>query len=70
MDLKAGDVVVLKSGGVAMTVIDTWYNRAGSIALCVWMKDAEVHKTEFAEACLDKLNEKEEAPSTKDECPF
>ncbi len=52
MDLKAGDVVILKSGGQAMTVAEA---RAGE-AVCVWMgEEGELFRETLPLAVLEAI---------------
>jgi len=52
MDFKIGDVVQLKSGGPAMTVVE-----AGKAVSVAWYAEEEeqFRRDSFPEACLDRI---------------
>jgi uncharacterized protein YodC (DUF2158 family) len=48
MEVKAGDVVQLKSGSPPMTVVDTWPHTNGyQVAVCMWFDKFEQRKAEI-----------------------
>jgi uncharacterized protein YodC (DUF2158 family) len=52
MELKPGDIVMLKSGGQAMTVAEV----DGDAVLCVWMgEDGELFRESLPVAVLDAI---------------
>jgi uncharacterized protein YodC (DUF2158 family) len=63
MDLKAGDIVMLKSGGQPMTVAEV----KGDEVLCLWMgMEGELHREELPLAVLEQV-EVEEDDDEEDE---
>lgn len=65
MPFKIGDVVQLKSGGPAMTVVET-----GANPTCAWYADEDesFRRDTFPEACLDVIDfEDDEAEDEEDE---
>lgn len=72
---KVGDVVVLKSGGPAMTIKDIHELDAGNCIVCSWFNDGDdLCKGEFMEAQLDfdfsnEEDELEEGECNCEECP-
>lgn len=56
MDFKIGDVVQLKSGGPAMTVLDVGKDAAKTVAV-VWYAEEEeqFRRDSFPEICLDRI---------------
>ncbi len=60
MELKVGDVVMLKSGGPEMTVRSYTYpmqdGKDDSKAECVWFEEASLHKAVFKVDELLKLD--------------
>ncbi len=48
---KAGDVVILKSGGPNMTVVSI--SEDGSIVYCTWMSDDDVYEGDFIPATIE-----------------
>lgn len=56
MDLKAGDVVMLKSGGQPLTVAEV----KGEEVVCVWMgMEGELFRETLPLAVLERLEEDE-----------
>lgn len=53
MTVKAGDVVKLKSGGIAMTV--ERIRKDNGKAVCVWVVDGEVKSYDFATEALNVI---------------
>ena len=54
-DLKAGEVVRLKSGGPKMTIQDVGnYSTMGLAAKCVWFEASKRHEDVFALAMLER----------------
>jgi uncharacterized protein YodC (DUF2158 family) len=57
MDLKAGDVVLLKSGGQPLTVVDVKEDEA----LCVWMgMEGDLYRDTLPIAVLERVEEEED----------
>jgi uncharacterized protein YodC (DUF2158 family) len=63
MEVKAGDVVHLRSGGPAMTVVSTWPHTSGyQVAVCMWFDKFEKREAEIP--ALGLIVEKAKAVST------
>lgn len=57
MELKAGDIVMLKSGGQPMTVADVKEDQV----LCLWMgMEGDLYREELPLAVLDQVEVEEE----------
>ena len=57
MELKAGDIVMLKSGGQPMTVADVKEDEV----LCLWMgMEGDLYREELPLAVLDQVVEEED----------
>ncbi len=64
MDLKAGDIVMLKSGGQPMTVAAV---NADEV-ICLWMgMDGELYREELPIAVLDQVEVEEDDEEEEDE---
>lgn len=64
MDLKAGDIVMLKSGGQALTVAEVKENEA----LCVWMgMEGDLFRETLPLAVLVQVEEEEDEDDDDDE---
>jgi uncharacterized protein YodC (DUF2158 family) len=64
MELKAGDVVMLKSGGLPMTVVEV---KAGDV-LCLWMSiEGELYRETLPLAALDHVEEEEDEGDDEDD---
>ena len=64
MDLKAGDVVMLKSGGQPLTVADVKQNEV----LCLWMgMEGDLFRETLPLAVLDRVEIEEEDDEDEDE---
>ena len=57
MDLEAGDVVILKSGGQPLTIVDV----KGDEAVCVWMgPEGDLHRDTLPLVVLARLEEEKD----------
>jgi uncharacterized protein YodC (DUF2158 family) len=64
MDLKPGNVVILKSGGLPMTVAET----KGDAVVCLWMGgEGDLFRETFPLAVLDLVDSDEEEEEEDDE---
>ena len=54
MDFKAGDVVMLKSGGPKMTIDKIRSGDSGNIATCVWFEDNQPKELRVSLETLQK----------------
>lgn len=64
MDVKAGDIVMLKSGGQPMTVAEV----KGDDALCLWMGvEGDLFRETLPLAVLEQLEELEEDDEEEDD---
>ena len=64
MELKAGDIVMLKSGGQPMTVADVKEDEV----LCLWMgMEGDLYREELPLAVLDQVVEEEDEDDEEDE---
>ena len=64
MDLKAGDVVMLKSGGQPLTVADVKQDEV----LCLWMgMEGDLFRETLPLAALDRVEIEEEDDEDEDE---
>ncbi|WP_061029117.1 DUF2158 domain-containing protein [Bradyrhizobium sp. CCH5-F6] len=64
MDLKAGDIVMLKSGGQALTVAEVKENEA----LCLWMgMEGDLFRETLPLAVLVQVEEEEDEDDDDDE---
>jgi uncharacterized protein YodC (DUF2158 family) len=64
MELKAGDVVMLKSGGQPLTVADV----KGDEAICLWMgAEGDLFRESLPLAVLEQLEELDEDDEDEDE---
>ena len=64
MDLKAGDIVMLKSGGQPMTVADVKEDEV----LCVWMgMEGDLYREELPLAVLEQVAEEEDEDEDDEE---
>ncbi|QOZ75503.1 DUF2158 domain-containing protein [Bradyrhizobium sp. CCBAU 53351] len=64
MDLKAGDVVMLKSGGQPLTVADVKQDEV----LCLWMgMEGDLFRETLPLAVLDRVEIEEEDDEDEDE---
>lgn len=55
MNLQAGDVVLLKSGGPLMTIVGNHPENAEAV-VCQWFKEDEVKSDTFFKIALKKYN--------------
>jgi len=53
MNLKVGDVVLLKSGGPLMTIM----GEQGNVFACHWFKDGELKEATFVKETVEKYIE-------------
>ena len=64
MDLKAGDVVMLKSGGQPLTVEEVKEDEA----LCLWMgMEGELYRDTLPLAVLERVDEEEDEDEEEEE---
>jgi uncharacterized protein YodC (DUF2158 family) len=64
MDLKAGDIVMLKSGGQPMTVAEVKEDEV----LCLWMgMDGDLYREELPLAVLDQVEVEEDEDEDDEE---
>lgn len=64
MELKAGDIVMLKSGGQPLTVAEV----KGDDALCVWMGvEGDLFRETLPLAVLEQLEELDEDDEDEDD---
>ena len=64
MELKAGDIVMLKSGGQPMTVADI----KGDEVLCLWMgMEGDLYREELPLAVLEQITEDEDEDDEEDD---
>jgi len=64
MELKAGDVVMLKSGGQPLTVVEVKEDEA----LCLWMgMEGDLYRDTLPLAALAQVEEEEEDEEEDDE---
>jgi uncharacterized protein YodC (DUF2158 family) len=64
MELKAGDIVMLKSGGQPMTVADVKEDEV----LCLWMgMEGDLYREELPLAVLEQVAEEEDEDDEEDE---
>lgn len=57
MELKAGDVIMLKSGGHPLTVVEV----KGDEVLCIWMgMEGDLYREKLPLAVLDRVEEEED----------
>jgi uncharacterized protein YodC (DUF2158 family) len=64
MELKAGDVVMLKSGGHPMTVVEVKEDEA----LCLWMgMEGDLYREELPLAVLERAEEEDDEEDDEDE---
>ncbi|AWM05985.1 DUF2158 domain-containing protein [Bradyrhizobium symbiodeficiens] len=64
MELKAGDIVMLKSGGQPLTVAEV----KGDDALCLWMGvEGDLFRETLPLAVLEQLEELDEDDEDEDE---
>jgi uncharacterized protein YodC (DUF2158 family) len=64
MDLKAGDIVMLKSGGQPLTVVDV----KGDEALCVWMgMEGDLYRDTLPLVVLARVEEEEDEEEDDDD---
>ena len=64
MELKAGDIVMLKSGGQPLTVAEV----KGEDVLCLWMgMEGDLYREELPLAVLDQVVEEEDEDDEEDE---
>ena len=64
MELKAGDVVMLKSGGHPMTVVEVKEDEV----LCLWMgMEGDLYREELPLAVLERAEEEDDEEDDEDE---
>ena len=64
MELKAGDIVMLKSGGQPMTVADVKEDEV----LCLWMgMEGDLYREELPLAVLEQVTEEEDDEDEEEE---
>ena len=64
MELKAGDIVMLKSGGQPMTVADVKEDEV----LCLWMgMEGDLYREELPRAVLEQVTEEEDEDEDDEE---
>jgi uncharacterized protein YodC (DUF2158 family) len=64
MELKAGDIVMLKSGGQPMTVADVKEDEV----LCLWMgMEGDLYREELPLAVLEQVAEEEDEDEDDEE---